>query len=164
MDLFEAIYARTSIRSFKKEIVPKELLEQIVDAGRHAPSAINIQPWEFVVCTDDEKIQDIAGVTDYGKFIAQASACIAVICEDTKYYLEDGCAAVENMLLAATALGLGACWVAGDKKSYCSAVKQILQIPDHFKLVALLPIGFPKYDKEPNSKRPLDQVLHWEKF
>lgn len=141
MDALEAIRTRRSLRQFKPEPVPKEILEKIVDAGRLAPSAINIQPWEFVVITEKPTLRRLAALTDYDKFMSDAAACIAVFCKDTKYYLEDGCAAVENILVAAWALGVGSCWVAGDKKPYCRAVAQALNVPDEFKLVALIPLG-----------------------
>jgi nitroreductase len=87
-----------------------------------------------------------------------------VFCKDTKYYLEDGCAAVENILVAAAALGLGACWVAGDKKSYAGEVRRMLRAPEDCNLVALLPIGYPAEEMVPRQKRPLEDVLHWETF
>ena len=99
---------------------------------------MNLQPWQFVVVTDKSMRAKIAHLTDYGKFIAGAPACIAVFCQDTKYYLEDGSAAVENILLAATALGLGSCWVAGDKKPYAEEVANLLGVPRKYKLIALI--------------------------
>jgi nitroreductase len=89
----------------------------MVDCRRLAATAVNIQPWEFVVVTDPEALRSIANTTDFGGFIADAPAYIVVICRETKYYLEDGSAATKNILLAARVHGLGSCWVAGDKKS-----------------------------------------------
>jgi nitroreductase len=164
MDALEAIRQRCSVRKFGRQPVPRELLEQLVDCGRLAPTAMAKEPWEFVVITNGEIRRQIAEVTDYGKFIADAPACIAVFCKDTKYYLEDGCAAVENILVAAAALGLGACWVAGDKKSYAGEVRRMLRAPEDCNLVALLPIGYPAEEMVPRQKRPLEDVLHWETF
>jgi nitroreductase len=144
--------------------VSRELLEQLVECGRLAPTAMAKEPWEFVVVTSEETRRNIAGATDYGKFIADAPACIAVFCKNTKYYLEDGCAAVENILVAAAALGLGACWVAGDKKSYAGEVRRMLRAPEDCRLVALLPIGYSAEEMVPRQKRPLEDVLHWETF
>ena len=118
MEALEAIKTRRSVRSFSNKPVEREIIERILDCARLAPSANNTQPWEFVVVTDQAIRESIAGLTDYGKFIAEAPVCIAVFCKDTKYYLEDGCAASENILVAAWALGLSSCWVAGDKKQY----------------------------------------------
>ncbi len=164
MDIFEAINTRTCVRKYQNRPVPGDVLEKLVDAGRRAPSAHNKQPWEFVIVTNKDTKKNIAALTDYGQFIQNAPACIVVYCEDTKYYLEDGCATVENILLAATGLGLGACWVAGDKKIYAQKVNILLQVPDRFKLIALIPVGYPPNQQEAKNKRPLERVIHWEKF
>jgi len=164
MDLFEAIRHRRSVRRFTSQAVPKELLEQLIDAGRVAPTARNEQPWEFVVVTDPQMRKTIAQTTDYGPFIADAPACIVVLCKQTKYYLEDGCAATENILLAATGLGLGACWVAGDKKPYAGKIASMLGAPGNMKLVSLIAVGYPADAGGPTPKRPLQDVLHWERF
>ena len=87
-----------------------------------------------------------------------------VLSHETKYYLEDGCAAVENMLVAATALGLGTCWVAGDKKQYSHQIVTLLKAPNNFRLIALVPIGFAAKNRPPHEKRPLDIVLYWNEY
>jgi nitroreductase len=163
MDALEALKTRRSIRKYKKDAVPKELIEQALDCARLAATAINIQPWEFVVVTDAAKRKQIAAVTDYGKFIADAPACVAVLCKDTKYYLEDGSAAIQNLLVAAHALGLGACWVAGDKKPYAEKICEMTGAPSGFKLVGLVAVGYPA-EKPQRDKRLLSEVVHWEKF
>ncbi len=164
MEVLEAIKNRCSVRHFAAEAVEKERLIQLVDMGRRAPSGRNVQPVEFVVCTDASDRQRLAEWCDNGKFIAEAPACIVVLSADTKYFLEDGCAAVENILLAATALGLGACWIAGDKKSYAAAVCEFLKAPVGFRLIALIAVGYPAQPPQPKNKRPLEQVLHWGHF
>ena len=89
--------------------------------------------------------------------------CVVVLCSDTQYYLEDGSAATENILLAARAHGLGACWVAGDKKPFASEICRLVGAPQNFKLVSLIPLGYPAESPE-MTKRPLSAVLHWEKY
>jgi len=163
MDALEALKTRRSIRKYKPDPVPKELVEQAVDCARLAPTANNVQPWEFVVVTDAARRKAIAGLTDWGKFIADAPVCVAVLCKDTKYYLEDGCAALENLMLAAHALGLGTCWIAGDKKDYADKVRGMLGAPAEFKLVGLVPLGYPA-EQPKRQKRKLGEMLHWEKF
>ena len=173
MDALEALRTRRSCRRFAARDVPRDLVEKVVDAGRLAATARNDQPWEFVVVTDPAARREIAGMTDYGPFIADAPVCIAVLCTDTKYYLEDGSAATQNILLAAHALGLGACWVAGDKKAYAPEIAGLLGAPpstggrtgpEGVRLVALVALGWPE-GKLPNPpKRTLPEVLHWEKF
>ena len=164
MEALEAIRTRRSVRSFNEKPVSRETIEQIIDGARLAPSANNIQPWEFVVVTDQTVREKIANATDYGKFIADAPVCVAVFCKDTKYYLEDGCAATENILMGACALGLASCWVAGDKKGYAKRISTILGVPDSHKLVSLLALGYSNIKASGKGKRELDRVIHWEKF
>jgi nitroreductase len=164
MDALTAIASRWSTRVFAAKPLSRDVIEKIVDAGRRAPTARNVQPWEFVVVTGAEARRKIADLCDYGKFIAKAPACIAVFCQETKYYLEDGCAAAENILIAATALGVASCWVAGDKKPYCGAIAQLLDVPSGYKLICLIALGHADSPGKPTPKRELQQVLHWEKF
>ncbi len=164
MDVFEAIKTRASVRRYSDKKVEKELLEQLVDAGRRAPTGRNEQPWEFIVITDQDKKEKIAAITNFGKFIAQAPACIAVYCRDSKYYLEDGSAAVQNILLAATGLGLSTCWVAGDKKPYVNDISEVLSVPFGYNLVALIAVGYSQGTVSAKEKRSLEEVIHWEKF
>jgi len=163
MDAVEVLKTRRSVRAFTREPVAKEVIEDIVDCGRLAATAVNIQPWEFVVVTDTEMRRRIARTTDYGKFIADAPVCVVVLCRETKFYLEDGSAATENILLAARAHGLGSCWVAGDKKSYSAEICRLVGAPPSYKLVSLIPIGYSTESPE-KAKRPLPDVLHWEKY
>ena len=164
MDALEALRTRRSCRRFAARPVPKELLLQVVDAGRLAATARNEQPWEFVVVTDAAVRREIAAMSDYGKFIADAPACIAVLAKDTKYYLEDGSAATQNLLVAAHALGLGACWVAGDKKAYAPKIVKRLGGPAEVRLVALVALGWPEGDLPSPGKRALEDVLHWDVY
>jgi len=90
MDAIEVLKTRRSVRAYKREAVPRKTIEDIVDCGRLAATVINIQPWEFVVVTDPEALRSIANTTDFGGFIADAPACVVVICRETQYYLEDG--------------------------------------------------------------------------
>jgi nitroreductase len=163
MDCIEALKTRRCVRAYTGEPVSREAIEDIADCGRLAATARNIQPWEFVAVTDRQTLCAIAAVAEFGSFIAQAAACIVVLCEDGRYYLEDGCNASQNMLVAAHAHGLGACWVAGDKKPYADQVRRMLGAPERYKLVSLLAIGCPA-EKPVKEKRPLSEVLHWERF
>ncbi|HOE66275.1 MAG TPA: nitroreductase family protein [Candidatus Hydrogenedentes bacterium] len=163
MDAIEALRSRRSVRAFTATPVDRTTLQIIVDCARLAPTAINIQPWEFVVVTDAAARKHIAATVDHGPFIADAPACIVVLCKDTKYYLEDGCAATVNILNAAHALGLGGCWVAGDKKTYVDAIREIVGAPADYNIVSLIAIGHPAATPNPD-KRPLELVLHWDRF
>ncbi|MCX7917637.1 MAG: nitroreductase family protein [bacterium] len=163
MEILRVLKERRSIRKYQKKEVSKNIIEDIIDCARFAPTAINIQPWEFIVITDEEMRKKIANITDYGKFIKDAPVCVVVFCKETKYYLEDGCAATTYILLAAKSYGLGSCWVAGDKKNYAEKIRELLQVPQGYKLISLISIGYP--DEEPKvKKRSLKEVLHWERW
>ena len=133
-----------------------------IDAGRRAPSARAVEPWEFVVIENKKILTKLGQIASSGAFIKDAVACIAVFCKETKYYLEDGCAATENILLAAVDLGLGACWVAGDKKPYVDEVSKLLNADRELKLVGLISLGWPKQDLKQEKVRKLQDVIHWE--
>ena len=166
MKNLELLRIRRSIRTFQNKSIVREDLEKLVDSARYAPTARNVQPWEFVVITDKHKLAELAKLAENGRFMEQAVACIAVFCADTKYYLEDGCAATCNILLAATALGIGSCWVAGDKKSYSGQVNILLNASQGVKLISLIALGYPQ-DKDAFKavvKRQLKELIHWEKF
>src|SRR5512137_2532121 len=161
MEALEAIRKRRSVRKFTGEVVPRSALEQIVDAGRLAATGSNRQPWDFVVVTDRAMI---AQFTVSGRWIAQASAVIVVVMDpQSRWWVEDGAAAIENMLLASTALGYGSCWVEGDALPHEDLLKSLLGIPSKKRVMALIPIGIPAETPQPR-KKPLDEVLHWEKF
>ena len=163
MDAMQALITRRCVRRFQLKPVPSDLVEQIVDAGRLAPTARNVQPCEYVVVTDAGRRSEIAEITDHGKFIDEAPVCIVVLSKPTKYYLEDGSAAVTNLLNAAHAIGLGACWVAGDKKPYAEQILNLCGVPQEMRLIALVPIGYP--DEIPTvEKRELSDVINWETY
>ena len=163
MDALECLKTRRSVRAYKSDPIPREILEDIVDAGRLAATAINIQPWQFVVVTDADMRRKLADTTDHGKFIADAPACIVVFCEDGKYYLEDGSAATQNILNAARAHELGSCWIAGDKKPYTGDIRELLGVPANYKLVSLIAIGYAANVPTP-EKKPLSSVINWQRF
>lgn len=154
---------RISVRQYEERPIEREKLEMLVEAARFAPTARNEQPWEFVIVTERSDLERLAKLADYGGFIGNAGACIAVFCRDTKYYLEDGSAATTYLCLAATALGLGSCWVAGDKKIYAEDVRQILRAPEGYRLISLVSLGYPAEDHT-KSKRSAEEMIHWEQY
>ncbi|MCM8825711.1 MAG: nitroreductase family protein [Candidatus Omnitrophica bacterium] len=160
--ILEVIKKRRSVRNFKRVEIPEDIIKDIVDCGRLAPTARNLQPWKFVVITKRPSLEEIAGLTDYGKFLKDASCCILVFCENTKYYLEDGCAATENILIAAQAYGIGSCWIAGDKKSYAEPIAKIVGAPEKWKLVSIIALGYAAGETACPKKKSLNDVLSWE--
>jgi nitroreductase len=161
MDALEAIRKRRTVRSFTGAAIPRADLETIVDAGRLAASGYNRQPWDFIVVTDRGMIEQLKIAAQW---MEQAGAIIAVVLDPaTKYWLEDGSAAVQNMLVAATALGYGSCWLEGYTLPLESQLKALLGVPDDRRLLTLVPIGVP-VEWPTKEKKPLEQVLHWERF
>ena len=161
MDTLEAIRKRRSIRKYTKDAIPRTDLEIIVDAGRLAATGSNRQPWDFVVVTDRGTIEQFKVS---GAWIEQASAVIVVVMDPvSRWWVEDGAAAIENMLLASAALGYGSCWVEGDALPREAQFKALLGVPAEKRLIALIPIGVPAETPAP-EKKSLAQVLHWERY
>lgn len=161
MDALEAIHTRRSIRKYREEQVPRADIEKIVDAGRLAATGSNQQPWDFIAVTDREMIGKFRVA---GAWIAAAPVVIAVVLDPgSRWWIEDGSAAIQNMLIASQALGYGACWVEGDALPREEYLKELLGVPAGKRLMALIPVGVP--DEAPTrQKKPLEQVLHWERF
>jgi len=163
MDTLEAIRTRRSIRKYRTDPVPRELIETVIDAGRLAATGGNRQPWEFVVVTDPARRAELAAMGGHGKFIEQAPVCIAVFAGEGITPFEDCAAAAQNMLLAARALGLGTCWVGNPRASFAEKARTFLGVPERCKFFALIALGYPDESPE-KSKRTLTDVVHWEKF
>lgn len=164
MDFFEVIKNRKSVREYSDKKISGAIIEKIIDAGRLATTARNEQPWEFIATSDKKVMEKICGMCPNGPFIKDASCLLAIFSKDTKYYLEDCSAATQNILLAIEALGLGGCWVAGDKKDYAETIREIFNVPSGYKLVSMVSVGYLKKHQGPKAKKPLKEVLHWEKW
>ena len=162
MDTLEAIKRRRSVREYTGETIPREALIQIVEAGRWAPSGFNRQPWDFIIITERKTIQALKIASQW---IENAGAVIAVVLDShaSKFWLEDGSAAIENMLLACTALGYGSCWLQGYTEPREDEFKELLDVPKNRRLLTLIPIGVP-VQWPSQEKKPLDEIIHWEKF
>jgi len=161
MNALEAIKIRRSIRNYTGAPVPLEDLEKIIDAGRLAASGSNLQPWDFVVITDKSTIKQLSKAADWS---ANAGAMIAVIMDPTsKYWVEDGSAAIENMLIAGTALGYGTYWIQGNIRPHMAEFKLLLNIPEYLNLLSIITIGL-AVEWPTKDKKPLEEVLHWEIF
>jgi len=144
MDVLEAIRGRRSIRQYRPEGVPGQKLNQVLEAGRWAPSAGNRQPWRFIVVRDGELRRRLADIAPFGRFMAQAPVTIAVVIDlqGSNHPVEDGAAATQNMLLAAHAVGLGACWIGSYGSTYEDEAKEILGVPADRRLLSLVSLGY----------------------
>ena len=164
MDAITVLKTRRSVRNFESTPIARDVIKDIIDCARMAPTARGEQPWEFIAVADGPTLARIGGMTANGKFIADSPACVAVFCADTTYFLEDGSAATENILLAAWAHGIGSCWVAGDKKPYAADIARLLGVPSTHRLISLVALGYPSAPPADKVKRPLADVLHWERW
>jgi nitroreductase len=142
MDVFEAIQERRSIRSYQDKPVEREKMERILEAGRLAPSAKNVEPWHFIAVTDAEKRKALSGGT-WAKFLTQ-SPLVIVACGDKKaspdWYAIDVALALENMVLTAVNEGLGTCCVGSFNEK---DIKTALKIPENFEVLIMLAVGYP---------------------
>ena len=161
MDALDAIRKRRSIRRYTGEPIPREDLETIVDAGRLATTGGNKQPWTFIVVTDKSMIDKLKVAAAW---MDKAAAIIVVVLDaSTRWWLEDGSAAIENMLIAATAMGYGSCWLEGNTLPLEEEFKELLGVPKEKRLLTLIPLGVPA-EWPTKDKKPLEEVLHWERF
>ncbi len=160
-DLLGVIYGRRSIRRYERKPIPDEVLKLILEAGRLAPSARNRQPWCFVVVRKPELKRKLI-FSGWNSFIEDASAVI-VGCGDSRerWAVVDVSIALQNMVIAAEALGLGSCWIGHFIEE---EVKKALKIPDRFKVVAMITIGYPAEKPEPPPKKPLEEIVRYETF
>lgn len=163
----DVILARRSIRKYTDEKVTEDDLKKMLEAGMAAPSSMDRKPWHFVVVRDGEILRMLADAHPYGKMLAGASAAIAV-CGDEKaspdYWTLDCSASTENILIAASSMGLGAVWLGcHPRHERVGAIRRILGIPDGIGVLSLISIGYPAERKEPRTQYD-DSRVHSEKW
>jgi nitroreductase len=151
----DALFARRSIRKFTDKPVLEADINIMIKAAMSAPSANNLQPWHLVVVTDRAVLNSLADAHPYGKMLFQATLGIAV-CGDPEisdaYWIQDCSAATQNILIAATSLGLGSVWLGcTPRETRVKAVQEILKIPPRFPVLSLIAIGYPDEKKPPHS-------------
>ena len=170
-DALTIIHSRKSVRNFTGQDVSKELLDKIVRAGMAAPTAVNKQPWSFVVVTDRKTLDSLKDGLPHAKMLDKAGAAIIVCAipekafeKKVEYAVIDSTCASENILLAAEALGLGAVWTAAypyqDRMGF---VRKTLNIPDDVIPLNVIPIGYPTGVDKPKDKFKPENI-HWEKW
>ena len=164
--VFDAIFGRRSIRAYLEgKTVEREKIIKLLEAGMAAPSACNIQPWEFIVVTEQETVSLIRKtIADHGDYNAPV---VIVVCGSAEFIPWEGdkgvidcCAAIENMLIAATAMGLGSVWIGGfDPPS----IRKLLDIPEDVLPVGVVYFGYPAERKEPRTKY-VEEAIYWQKY
>ena len=167
MEVFEAILNRRSIRKYKKDEVSRDQIEKIIKSGMYAPSAVNKQPWHFIVIHDKKKCEELLLAHPNASMLMESNVAILVCWDenlqhDTGYGQVDCSAATQNMLLAAHALGLGAVWVGiYPREARMRACKKIFNLPNHVNALAILSIGYPD-EKRPSPDRFKKERIHYE--
>ncbi len=173
MEFFEAIKNRRSIRSYKKQELTQETINQLIDAARLAPSAGNAQPWAFIVATEPKTKEALADAAFGQKWLEEA-AVVFVVCADLKraeesygergkslYCFQDTSAAIENILLAACSMGLGTCWMGAFREE---EIRKVINAPPHMKPVALIPVGYPDESPRQRARKSLADIVCRDQF
>lgn len=166
--LLDIIKRRRSVRRFDGAAIPKEAMEQILEAGRWAPSGTNAQPWRFIVVTRKEKLAEISDFCYYKWFksrhVGEAGAAI-VICADphagSQTYVLDAAIAGTNMTLMATSLGIGSCWIGAFEEE---TLKKMMRIPENLKIIALIALGYEAGKASVPPRLPLSGIVHYETY
>ena len=159
----ENILTRRSIRSYTDQDVEPEKIEAILEAGMAAPSGKNGQPWDFVVLTRREILDEMAERLPYAKMLREARVAIAVCADRTKspYWYVDCSAAAENILLAAHALGLGAVWTATyPYRDRMDVVKELCGLPGSYDSLCVIPVGYPAREARPKDNFDAGKIHH----
>ncbi len=168
----ETIFNRTSIRSYSDQKVEKDQIMTLLKAGMSAPSAVNKQPWEFIVIDDKDLMGKIGDEFKNAGMVKKAS-CAIIVCGDMnltlggdvqEFWVQDCSAATENILLAAHSMGLGAVWCGVyPNPERVEALKNLLSLPDNIVPLNIIPIGVREKEQEPKDKWKEDRI-HWNKW
>ena len=168
MDVNDAVLTRLTVREFRPDPVPDDVVLKLLEAGRLAPSSQNLQPWHFIVVRDGDAIRRIGEIASQGPFVGDAPLVIALATDDTPRAQLDAGRALQQMELVAWEEGMGTCFVGLRSAEQNQAVKELLGIPDHLVLLTVLPFG---YRKSVNmgrlgrrNRKSLSEVAHSERF
>jgi nitroreductase len=164
MALVDALLSRRSIRQFEPKAIPQTELDIILEAGQKAPSALNKQPWHFIVVTDDEIKHELSKGL-FSRFIKHAPITIVGCAHKDRiagrWAKTSTTIALQNMVIAAWAMGIGSCWIGAFNED---KVRKLLNIPTNWEVVALIPFGYPSKIPAPKRKKPLDKITSYNTF
>jgi len=164
MSLIEVVLSRRSIRRYEQKEIPRDVLDKILEAGRQAPSAANKQPWHFIVLTDS-KIKRELSKGLFNRFIKDAPVTVVGCAHKDliagKWSIVSTTIALQNMVIAAWAMGIGSCWI-GDFKE--EKVKRLLSIPENWNVGALVSFGYPAEKPHSRKKKSMEEIVGFNKF
>ncbi len=171
MDFYETVRRRLSVRAYKPDPVPDGVLDRILEAGRLAPSAKNLQPWKFVVVRDPAVRRLLVPACRNQQFVGEAPVTVCACAVQSEAWggmggywsaeAVDVTIALEHIILAAAAEGLGTCWIGAFVEE---EVRKVLSIPEGVKPIALTPIGYPAREPKPRGRKPLDDIVVHDRF
>ncbi len=165
--VLEAIYTRRSVRNYRDEPLDRAMVLEILKAASWAPSGLNNQPWRFALIWDSNVRDDIGSLSRYGHIIRRAPVVVTVFLDkDVSYDYVKDCQAVgaclQNILLAAHSLGIGAVWI-GEILASREEVRTILGLDEHLELMAVVAMGHPSPEPRSSARKPLSELIVWER-
>jgi nitroreductase len=164
MEVFDAVRTVLAVRAFQEKKVPGETVRKVIEAGRLTASSMNLQPWQFVVVDDAEQLKTLGAAVRTGPYVAQAAFAVAVAVEKkSKYAVSDASRAIQSMILTAWADGVGSNWTGFLN---LEEVSKLLEIPDEYAVLAVVPFGYPAVvkDKGRKNRKSLAEVAHRGRF
>jgi len=166
MEVFECIRRRRTIREYKSDPIPEDVLEKILQAGRWSPSSSNSQPWHFVVVQDPSTLSELGRIATQGSFISDAPLAIVIVMENAPRPQLDAGRAIQQMELVAWSEGLGTCFVGVRIEEQQIAVNELLNIPSDLELITIMPYGYrpTSINRTGTPRKDLADMVHREKF
>lgn len=166
MEVFECIRRRRTIREYKKDPIPEDVLEKILQAGRWSPSSSNSQPWHFIVVKDPNTLSELGRIATQGPFISDAALAIVIVMENAPRPQLDAGRAIQQMELVAWSEGLGTCFVGVRIEEQQIEVKELLNIPSDLELITIMPYGYrsTSIGRVGTPRKDLAEMVHREKF
>jgi nitroreductase len=159
MEVFEAVRTVLAVRSYKETPIPPDLVRRILEAGQLSGSAVNGQPWHFIVIEDRDTLHLLGSLARTGPYVAQAPLAIVVAIQNTKFSVADAARAIQSMILTAWSEGVGSNWVGF---MGLDDVKPVLGIPDELDVLAIIPFGYPPQaiGKGKKVRKALSEIAH----
>ena len=163
METFEAVRTLLAVRRYLDRSIPESIVKKIIEAGRLTGSAMNLQPWSFIVVQDHQMLRRLGAMARSGPYIADAPLAIVIAVERTGYAVSDASRAIHSMLLVAWSEGVGSNWVGFNN---LEKVNALLEIPTGLDVLAILPFGYPvsKIGRGKKNRKPLRAVAHRERY